>query len=215
MVTRAHFWQQPLCAAAHLLCEPATGVGSAGVAVFNDRSFRIMVEKMFAYRKWAALLVASLTLWLGQAHAEQRPAVAEQVKAYMGTEGVKVWTLRIGERAANEALVQVEGVDHDWNMRIQKMQVEKTAKDTRYWTTVGGNKFVVLIVQGAWTRVKCCNGSWMNSIPTATGLACVERWPVSAAGWHGARWSLASALGSGSGTTPGGPCARRITCTSA
>jgi len=109
-----------------------------------------MVEKMFAYRKWAALLVASLTLWLGQAHAEQRPAVAEQVKAYMGTEGVKVWTLRIGERAANEALVQVEGVDHDWNMRIQKMQVEKTAKDTRYWTTVGGNKFVVLIVQGGW-----------------------------------------------------------------
>ena len=76
--------------------------------------------------------------------------VAEQVVAYMGTEGVKVWTLRIGERAANEALVQIEGVDHDWDMRIQKMQVEKTTKDTRYSTTVDGKKFVVLVVQSGW-----------------------------------------------------------------
>ena len=105
---------------------------------------------MFAYRKWVALLVASLIFWLSQAHAEQRPDVAEQVVAYMGTEGVKVWTLRIGERAANEALVQIEGVDHDWDMRIQKMQVEKTTKDTRYSTTIDGKKFVVLVVQSGW-----------------------------------------------------------------
>ncbi|KTT17721.1 hypothetical protein IRZ81_06635 [Pseudomonas putida] len=105
---------------------------------------------MFAYRKWAALLVAALTLCIGQALAEDRPDVAKNVVAYLGTEGVKVWTLRIGDRAANEALVQVEGVDHDWDMRIQKMHVEKTAKDTRYWTDVDGKKFVVLIVQGMW-----------------------------------------------------------------
>lgn len=105
---------------------------------------------MLAYRKCVALLVASLTLWLGQVHAEQRPEVADQVVAYMGAQGAKVWTLRIGERATNEALVQVEGVDHDWNMRIQKMQVEKTSRDTRYSTTVDGKKFVVLIVQGSW-----------------------------------------------------------------
>ncbi len=105
---------------------------------------------MLAYRKCVALLVASLTLWLGQVHAEQRPEVADQVVAYMGAQGAKVWTLRIGERATNEALVQVEGVDHDWNMRIQKMQVEKTSRDTRYSTIVDGKKFVVLIVQGSW-----------------------------------------------------------------
>ncbi len=58
--------------------------------------------------------------------------------------------MRIGDRSANEALVQIEGVDHDWNMRIQKMKVEKTSKDTRYSTTVDGQKFVVLIVQGTW-----------------------------------------------------------------
>jgi len=111
----------------------------------NSRS-----KTMLTYRKWMALLVASLTLWMGLAHAEERPAVADNVVAYQGTQGVKVWTLRIGDRSANEALVQIEGVDHDWNMRIQKMKVEKTSKDTRYSTTVDGQKFVVLIVQGTW-----------------------------------------------------------------
>ena len=76
--------------------------------------------------------------------------MADKVVAYAGEEGVKVWTLRIGERSAKEALVQVEGIDHDWDMRNQKMHVEKTSKDTRYWTTVDGKKFVALIVQGTW-----------------------------------------------------------------
>ena len=46
--------------------------------------------------------------------------------------------------------MQVEGADHDWNMKIQKMAVEKTSKDTRYSTTVDGQKFVVLIVRNGW-----------------------------------------------------------------
>ncbi|MCS3473154.1 hypothetical protein M2401_006923, partial [Pseudomonas sp. JUb42] len=58
---------------------------------------------------------------------DARPEVADKVMAYQGEQGMKVWTLRIGARAANEALVQVEGVDHDWNLRIRKMKVEKTA----------------------------------------------------------------------------------------
>lgn len=76
-----------------------------------------------------------------------RPPVADKVVAYHGEQGVKVWTLRYGERAANEALVQIDGIDHDWQMRIQKMQVEKTSKDTRYSVNVDGNKFVALIVR--------------------------------------------------------------------
>ncbi|MBA6118970.1 MULTISPECIES: hypothetical protein [Pseudomonas] len=105
---------------------------------------------MLSYRKWMALLATSLTLWMGLAHAQARPPVADNVVAYQGQQGIKVWTLRVGERSANEALVQIEGVDHDWNMRIQKMSVEKTSKDTRYFTTVDGQRFVVLIIQGNW-----------------------------------------------------------------
>ena len=104
---------------------------------------------MLTNRKWAAALVVSLALLSNVAHADERPPVADKVVAYAGEQGVKVWTLRIGERSANEALVQVEGIDHDWNMRIQKMQVEKTAKYTRYYTTVDGQKYAALVIQGS------------------------------------------------------------------
>ncbi|KPA88134.1 MULTISPECIES: hypothetical protein [Pseudomonas] len=105
---------------------------------------------MLDFRKWALLFVTTLALLAGFAQAEERPPVADKVLAYSGQQGVKVWTLRIGERSDNQALVQVEDVDHDWNLRIQKMNVEKTAKDTRYSTTVDGQKFVVLILQEGW-----------------------------------------------------------------
>lgn len=103
---------------------------------------------MFACIRWVALAFTLVLSGPFLAMAEDaRPPVAEKVMAYQGQQGVKVWTLRIGERSANEALVQVEGVDHDWNMRIQKMKVEKTARDTRYSTEVAGQKFVALIIQ--------------------------------------------------------------------
>ncbi|WP_437879892.1 hypothetical protein [Pseudomonas sp. LRF_L74] len=104
---------------------------------------------MLIYRKMAAVLVAVLMLVAGLVHAEERPPVADRVIAYAGEQGVKVWTLRIGERSANQALVQIEGIDHDWNMRIQKMDVVKTDKVTRYYTTVDGQKFAALVIQGS------------------------------------------------------------------
>ncbi|QCI12940.1 hypothetical protein E6B08_16860 [Pseudomonas putida] len=105
---------------------------------------------MLTIRKWAAVVATSLALLSGLCHAAERPPVADKVVAYSGQQGAKVWTLRIGERSANEALVQVGGIDHDWDMRIQKMTVEKTSKDTRYSTTVDGKKFVVLVLQNGW-----------------------------------------------------------------
>ncbi|MFU2931506.1 hypothetical protein [Pseudomonas paraeruginosa] len=63
--------------------------------------------------KWsAALLLGALTWGACVAHAEEaRPPVADKVVAYQGQQGLKVWTLRIGEAAAGEALLQVEGLD--------------------------------------------------------------------------------------------------------
>lgn len=106
---------------------------------------------MLIYRKWAVALGMVLAIMTGNnAHAQDRPEVADKVAAYSGEGGVKVWTLRIGSREENQALVQLEGADHDWNLKIQKMAVEKTNKDTRYYTTVDGQKFVVLILQNGW-----------------------------------------------------------------
>lgn len=104
--------------------------------------------KIFA--RSTALLAMLLALASGFAQAEERPEVAPKVVAFSGEQGVKVWTLRIGARSENQALVQVEGVDHDWDMRIQRMDVEKNADDTRYSTQIDGKKFVVLLVRNGW-----------------------------------------------------------------
>jgi len=101
-------------------------------------------------RVWMVLAVMILALLGMQAQADERPAVADKVVAYAAEQGIKVWTLRIGERSEHKALVQIEGVDHDWDMRIQKMDVAKTSKDTCYSTEVDGQKFVTLLVQGNW-----------------------------------------------------------------
>lgn len=69
--------------------------------------------------KWtAALLMGALAWGSCTAQAEARPPVADKVVAYQGQQGLKVWTLRIGEAAAGEALLQVEGLDHDWDRLI-------------------------------------------------------------------------------------------------
>lgn len=93
-------------------------------------------------------------------NAAGRPDVASNVVAYDGQQGVKVWTLRIGPKSENEALVQVEGVDNDWNLKIQKMKVEKTDQDTRYTTTVNGKKFVAMIINS-----RCCGELYLPNDP--------------------------------------------------
>ncbi|WP_263146708.1 hypothetical protein [Pseudomonas sp. RIT-PI-AD] len=95
-----------------------------------------------------ALILGILLTAPAFAAESPRPPIGNQVIAYSGQQGLKVWTLRVDERSANQALVQIGGIDHDWNMRIQKMAVEKTAKDVRYSTDVDGQPFVVLILRG-------------------------------------------------------------------
>jgi hypothetical protein len=76
----------------------------------------------------------------------ERPEIANNVEAYSGRQNVQVWTLRVGKRSANQALVQITGIDHDWDKRIQKMDIEKTFKDVRYSVDVNGKRYVALIV---------------------------------------------------------------------
>lgn len=80
-------------------------------------------------------------------HAGPRPEVAERIIAYRGDQGIKIWTLRIGDRKAHEALVQIEDVDHDWNLLIQKMKITRVNDELRYSVTTGGKRHVVLILK--------------------------------------------------------------------
>ncbi|MDX5627778.1 MULTISPECIES: hypothetical protein [unclassified Brenneria] len=93
------------------------------------------------------MLSLSQIAGIGGAYAETpRPPIANTVKAYQGTEGAQVWTLRVGEADESQALVQITGIDHDWNSKIQKMNVEKLSSSTRYWLNVNDKKFVALIL---------------------------------------------------------------------
>jgi len=106
-------------------------------------------------KKWnLATLLALLLLGATAAVAETaRPPIANKVDAYSSAQGVQVWTLRVGERTANQALVQITGVDNDWDKRIQKMDVEKTFKDVRYSTLINGKRFIALIVDNGYAEV--------------------------------------------------------------
>ena len=79
---------------------------------------------------------------------EARPEISRYVKAYTGMEGIKVWTLRIGPLEKNESLFQVSGVDHPWDMRIQKVKTESSARGTTYVATVDGKRFVLMSLEG-------------------------------------------------------------------
>lgn len=75
-----------------------------------------------------------------------RPEVAENVKAWESNDGIQVWTLRYGKLSEHKALVQITNVDHEWNKKIQVMNVEKKNGRTDYSITLEGKPFTVLIL---------------------------------------------------------------------
>lgn len=90
---------------------------------------------------------------LSFAGAPPRPEIARYIKAYSGDEGITVWTLRIGAMDKSEALVQITGIDHPWDMRIRKLKVEPSQHGHDYVTTVDGKRFVVLAMEGAYGQL--------------------------------------------------------------
>lgn len=102
---------------------------------------------MFKKKTFSPILL-SFFLFAPAIHADDllRPPIASNVQAYSSVQNVNVRTLRVGDRSENQALVQVTGVDHDWNNVIQKMTVEKTFKDVRYSVTLNGKPFVAVIL---------------------------------------------------------------------
>lgn len=88
-----------------------------------------------------------LSFFTQLSYAESRPPVADRVIGYVGDLGVKVWTLRIGDRKAQEALVQIEDADHDWNLVIQKMKITRVNDALHYSVSQGNKRYVVLILK--------------------------------------------------------------------
>ncbi|WP_312073666.1 hypothetical protein [Atlantibacter sp.] len=96
-----------------------------------------------------AFLILCAALFTQPAFAESiRPETAKYVKAYSGQEGAQIWTLRIGARADNEALVQIERIDHELDKRILRCKVQPTSDGGKsYSTKIDGKEFVLLRVK--------------------------------------------------------------------
>jgi len=103
-----------------------------------------MIRKLTASILLASALTA-LTPFIA-VQAATRPEVAESVKAWEGNEGLQVWTLRYGSRNEHKALVQITDIDHDWNKKIQLMDVEEKGERRDYSVQLDGKKFVVLVL---------------------------------------------------------------------
>lgn len=115
---------------------------------------------MVVFRNTITLIIFLFFSAISVAQSDVRPEVAKKVIAYHGQQGVMVWTLRIGAPEEKEALVQIEGIDHAWDLKIQKMKVEKTSRDTRYYTENKGKKFVALIIKD-----RCCGEVYLPDEP--------------------------------------------------
>ncbi|MEO3989531.1 hypothetical protein [Pseudocitrobacter cyperus] len=98
--------------------------------------------------------VLGVFLLMQSAFAETaRPETGKYVQAYRGQEGAVVWLMRIGPRAANEALVQVSHIDNDIDGRIFRCKVQMTRDGEKSYTAdIKGKPFELV-------RIKDGNGS--------------------------------------------------------
>jgi len=90
----------------------------------------------------AVFLILCAALFSQPVFAESaRPETAKYVKAYSGQEGAQIWTLRIGARADNEALVQLD-------KRILRCKVQPTSDGGKsYSTKIDGKDYVLLRIK--------------------------------------------------------------------
>jgi hypothetical protein len=95
------------------------------------------------------ILLVMLSIGFAVAASAERPEVSRYVKAYRGGEGIAVRVLRVGPNASQEALVQITGVDHRWDGRIQKMHIEPTQRGVTYILASEGKRLAVLNMEEA------------------------------------------------------------------
>lgn len=75
---------------------------------------------------------------------EKRQEVSKYAKVYTGYESVEVTTLRYGPRKNNEALVLIQGIDHEWDGKIILHKIikkpdeiiMKRTGDEKEWVTI-------------------------------------------------------------------------------
>ena len=76
-----------------------------------------------------------------------KPEIGRYVRAYEGDEGIVVWIMRYGAPAAQTALVQVNGIDHELDHRILKTKIVPQQVGSKYFYEAGGKQYELLRVR--------------------------------------------------------------------
>lgn len=118
---------------------------------------------------WLLLLLCAPGPGTRTVAAEERPEVGRYARVYKGGEGVTVVVLRIGPAEKNEALVQINGIDHplDGVIRLHEVVFQGPGKYD-YRTRAEGNTFTTLVQRNGLTEL------YVKGIPETVPVAYAE-----------------------------------------
>lgn len=98
-------------------------------------------------------------------HAEDvRPDMSRYTMAYSGGAGFQVWLARIGPKENQEALVQINGIDHQLDGRVVRARIILTASGAKYLASVGGKSYELLQVQGSKAELLLTGMPWSSEL---------------------------------------------------
>ncbi len=100
------------------------------------------------------LLFLFLIFNISFATAQTTPEIGPYVEGYRGPKLEEVWLLRIGPRADHTFLVQIAGVDHDWNHTIVKCEVKKDNDAPAAYTVIYNEEPYALMTQKSYTELE-------------------------------------------------------------
>jgi hypothetical protein len=111
-------------------------------------------------RKLILLLLLAVGLLSNLQAEEKVPEMPRYTSAYSGGEGYRVWVARFGPREQQEALVQIEGIDHKLDGRVLRAKAMPSAGGVKYTAMVDGQSYELLYVDGKNAELRLTGAPW-------------------------------------------------------
>jgi hypothetical protein len=117
-------------------------------------------------RKLLLFFVLALGLISNSQAEERRPEMSRYTMAYSGGEGYRVWIVRFGPKESQEALVQINGIDHKLDGRVirAKMAPSVGGGSVKYTATVDGQAYELLSVEGTKAVLRVTGAPWSSEL---------------------------------------------------
>lgn len=113
-------------------------------------------------------LIVSIALTLGllsAVHAEEKHVeMSAYTTAYSGGEGYQVWVARFGPRENQEALVQINGIDHKLDGRVLRAKAVPSGEGVKYTAVVDGQTYDLLHVDGKTAELRLTGMPWSSTL---------------------------------------------------